>query len=167
MGLLSYRGIALAAMLSVAPTWSSLAAEPVVVAASGAAVTLGAQALAELSPHHLDLSFLAAQGMRQASFDGPLLWDVLRQAGAIDPAQHQDQVSQAIVITGRDGYRAVLALGEIAPEFEGKSVLLARQMDGKALDAEHLRIVLPGDKRGGRSVREVARIEVVAVPKKE
>jgi len=73
---------------------------------------------------------------------------------------HREQVSQTVLILGRDGYRAVLALGEIAPEFKGKQVILAERMDDQPLDAEQLRIFVPLDKRGGRSVREVARIEV-------
>jgi hypothetical protein len=74
---------------------------------------------------------------------------------------HREQVSQTVLILGRDGYRAVLALGEIAPEFEGEQVILAAErMDDQPLDAEQLRIIVPLDKRGGRSVREVARIEV-------
>lgn len=51
-------------------------------------------------------------------------------------------------------------VGEIAPEFEGKQVILAERMDDQPLDAEELRIVVPLDRRGGRSVRKVARIEV-------
>jgi hypothetical protein len=90
------------------------------------------------------------------------LWTVLQKAGVIDPALHREQVSQSVVIVGRDGYRAVLAVGEIAPEFEGKQVILAERIDGQPLDAEHLRVVVPLDKRGGRSVRDVARIEVTA-----
>jgi hypothetical protein len=39
-------------------------------------------------------------------------------------------------------------------------VILAERMDDQPLDAEQLRIIVPLDKRGGRSVREVARIEV-------
>ena len=91
------------------------------------------------------------------------MWTVLQKAGVVDPAMHREQVSQSVVILGRDGYRAVLALGEIAPEFEGKQVILAERMDDQPLDAEQLRIIVPLDKRGGRSVREVARIEVSAV----
>lgn len=68
------------------------------------------------------------------------------------------------MITGRDGYRAVLALGEIAPDFENKSVILANRMDGKPLGAGHPRVVVPLDKRGGRSVRDVMRIPVLAAP---
>jgi hypothetical protein len=56
----------------------------------------------------------------------------------------------------------VLAHGEIAPEFEAKQVILAERMDGKSLDAYHLRVVVPLDKRGGRSVWDMTHIEVTA-----
>jgi len=85
-----------------------------------------------------------------------------RRFGATTDHANPDQVSQTIMILGRDGYRAVLALGEIAPEFEAKRVILAERIDGKPLDADHLRVVVPLDERGGRSVRDVARIEVTA-----
>jgi DMSO/TMAO reductase YedYZ molybdopterin-dependent catalytic subunit len=123
-------------------------------------VTLGE--LSRLPTTQIHTNFLTERGPHSASFEGPLLWAVLEKAGVIDPAQHRNQVSQTVVILGRDGYRAVLALGEIAPEFEAKQVILAERMDGKPLDADHLRVVVPLDKRGGRSVREVARIEVTA-----
>jgi Oxidoreductase molybdopterin binding domain len=58
--------------------------------------------------------------------------------------------------------RAVFALGEIAPEPEAKQVILAGHMNGKPLATDHLRVVVSLDNRGGRSVREVARIEVTA-----
>ena len=51
-------------------------------------------------------------------------------------------------------------MAEIDPEFEGKQVLLAYPMDDHAIGVGRLRLVVPGDKRGGRSVRDVARIEV-------
>lgn len=127
-------------------------------------VELDPAALARMPVQKLSLSFLSRQGQRSASFAGPLLWSVLEEAKAIDPAQHQRQVSQFVILTGRDGYRAVLALAEIAPEFESKQVILAREMDGKPLGPDHLRVVVPADKRGGRSVRDIARIEVKAIP---
>jgi len=100
-------------------------------------------------------------------FEGPLLWTVLEKAGVIDLAKRRDRVSQTIMIVGRDGYHAVLALAEIAPEFEAKQVILVERMDGTPLDADHLRMVVPLDKRGGRSVRDVVRIEVTAQPAAE
>ena len=52
----------------------------------------------------------------------------------------------------------LLALGEIAPEFEGKPVLLAERMNGVALGEGHWRLIVPGDRHGGRAVRDVATI---------
>jgi hypothetical protein len=136
------------------------AASIAVVAPSHPAVTLTLDELARLSTVQITVAFLTEHGVHQASFAGPLLWTVLQRAGAIDPAKPREEVSRSIVITGRDGYRAVLALAEIAPEFEGKQVLLAERMDDHDLGADHLRVVVPLDKRGGRSVRDVTRIEV-------
>src|SRR5215831_10965932 len=133
----------------------------VVVGPSQAPVDLSVGDLAQMPVIRVNTAFLTEHGTHQASFEGPLLWTVLEKAGVIDPEKHRDQVSQTIMILGRDGYRAVLALGEIAPEFEGKQVIVAERMDGKPLDADHLRLVVPLDKRGGRSVRDVMRIEVI------
>jgi DMSO/TMAO reductase YedYZ molybdopterin-dependent catalytic subunit len=140
------------------------AAEPqpaiIIAGPSHPPVNLSIEELARLPTTQVNTAFLGEQDTHPVSFEGPLLWTVLQKAGVVDPAKHRDQVSQSIVILGRDGYRAVLGLGEIAPEFEGKQVIVAERMDGKPLDAEHLRVVVPLDKRGGRSVREVTRIEV-------
>jgi DMSO/TMAO reductase YedYZ molybdopterin-dependent catalytic subunit len=163
------RTLAASAMLVMAAaTAPSDAAEPqtgiAVVGPSKLPVNLSLRELAELPTTQVQTNFLTEDGRHAATFDGPLLWTVLQKAGVINPAKHREQVSQTVMILGRDGYRAVLAVGEIAPEFEGKQVILAEQMDGKPLDAEHLRVVVPLDKRGGRSVRDVARIEVAALP---
>jgi hypothetical protein len=160
-------GIAVA--LAAGPTRAADAPPPaseplVVVVFAGAPIAVGLEALARLPMQQLTVSFATEHGTRSASFEGPLLWNVLQQAGAIAPEKHGDQVSETVVIVARDGYRAVVALAELAPEFEGKSVILAEKMDGQLLGAEHLRVVVPLDHRGGRSVRNVARIEVVAFP---
>ena len=102
---------------------------------------------------------------RPHRFEGPLLWAVLSRAGVIDPTQYRGQVRQYVVLTGRDGYTALLALSEIAPEFEGKPVIVAERMDGGMLGPEHLRIVVPGDKRGGRGVHNLVEIGVTALAK--
>ncbi|UPG72843.1 hypothetical protein MVG78_01195 [Roseomonas gilardii subsp. gilardii] len=93
--------------------------------------------------------------------EGPSLWSVLAEAGAVNPAQPREQVRRVVLATGRDGYVAVLALGEIAPDFAGRPVLLALRMDGRALDPVALRLAVPGEVRGGRSVRDLARLEIL------
>jgi hypothetical protein len=70
------------------------------------------------------------------------------------------RLRRTIMVTGRDGYTAVLALAEIDPEFEGKQVVLAYRRDGKPIDGNALRLVAPGDRHGGRSVRDVVRIDL-------
>jgi hypothetical protein len=65
-----------------------------------------------------------------------------------------------VAVTGRDGYVAVLALAEIDPEFEGKQVLLAYRRNNQPFSNNELRLVVPGDRRGGRSVHDVVRIEL-------
>ena len=95
------------------------------------------------------------------AFEGPLLWTVLSQAGAVDPAKPREQVRRAVLVTASDGYTSVLALGEIAPEFEAKQVILAERVDGAELGFGHWRIVVPGDGRPGRSARDVIKLTVL------
>ena len=143
----------------------ALAAEPEGIAigrGTGPESVTTAQQLSELPPVQLSISFETEHGPRQASFEGPLLWTVLDHAGAVDAAKPREQVRQAVRLTGRDGYTAILALGEISPAFENKQVILAERMDGQPLPPGHFRIVVPGDRYGGRSVRDVARIVVTA-----
>jgi hypothetical protein len=60
--------------------------------------------------------------------------------------------------TGKDGYVVVTWTGEIAPDFGGKAALVVYEREGKPLD--DFRIVMPGDKRGGRNVRDVVTIAI-------
>jgi hypothetical protein len=62
-------------------------------------------------------------------------------------------------VTGADGYAAVIALAEIAPQFAGRPIQLADHMNGAPIPAPGLRLIVPGDRRGGRSVRDVVRID--------
>jgi hypothetical protein len=98
------------------------------------------------------------------TFEGPLLWAVLTEAHALTFAKTGDQVRQAVTLTGSDGYTAVLGLGEISPDFEGKQVILADRVDGKPLGLDHLRVIVPGDGKAGRSVRDIVAIAVMPLP---
>jgi hypothetical protein len=146
----------LAAPLLLAP---ARAQEVVIAQSSGQSSTLDLAAIRRLPAVTVRVSFLTGHGPEQARYTGARLWAVLQQAGVLgtDP---RARVRQVVAVTGRDGYVAVLALAEIDPEFEGKQVLLATQRDGRPLDRQELRLVVPGDRRGGRSVRDVVRIEL-------
>ena len=105
------------------------------------------------------VSFLTGHGPEQATYTGALLWSVLERAEMLG-GDRRTHLRRTITVTGRDGYTAVLALAEVDPEFEGKQVLLAYRRDGQPIDGHALRLVVPGDRHGGRSVRDVVRIDL-------
>jgi DMSO/TMAO reductase YedYZ molybdopterin-dependent catalytic subunit len=67
-----------------------------------------------------------------------------------------------IVATGSDGYRSVLALGEVDPSFHPGEVIVADSMNGKPLDAHSgpFKLVVTEDKHPARSVRDLITIEL-------
>ncbi len=121
---------------------------------------LSFERLAALKPITQHVSFLTGQGEQQNEWTGPLLWDVLAASGVADATKPGEQVRLAVRVTGADGYTAVVALAEISPQFAGRPVQLADRLNGALLPDHGLRLVVPGDKRGGRSVRDVVRIDI-------
>jgi hypothetical protein len=121
------------------------------------------------SPHELSVEQITAmQPITQQvaiehtdrSWTGPLLWDVLVAAGAVDPAKPADAVHLGVRVVGADGWTAVFGLAELSPEFAGKAIQLADQMNGAPIPGQGLRLIVPAEHRGGRSVRDVVRVEV-------
>jgi molybdate transport system substrate-binding protein len=104
------------------------------------------------------VGFMTGRGEQQNEWTGLLLWDVLVASGAIDLAKVAEQVRISVRVTGADGYTAVVALAEIAPQFAGRPIQVADHMNGVPIPA--LRLLVPGDRRGGRSVRDVMRIDI-------
>jgi DMSO/TMAO reductase YedYZ molybdopterin-dependent catalytic subunit len=91
---------------------------------------------------------------------GPLLWDVINAAKVLDGAGPRDQAHLAVRVTGADGYTAVVAVGEISPQFANRPIQLADHMNGTPLPGQGLRLIVPEDRLGGRSVRDVVRIDI-------
>jgi molybdate transport system substrate-binding protein len=121
---------------------------------------LSFERLAALKPMTQRVGFLTGQGEQQNEWTGPLLWDVLAASGAADAIKPAEHVRLAVRVTGADGYTAVVALAEISPQFAGRPIQLADHLNGALLPDHGLRLVVPGDKRGGRSVRDVVRIDI-------
>jgi molybdate transport system substrate-binding protein len=113
-----------------------------------------------LKPITQTVTFATEHGDRQAEWTGPLLWDVLMASGAMESMKVSEQPHLAVRVTGADGYSAVIALAEIAPQFAGHPIQLADRMNGASLPDNALRLIVPGDRRGGRSVRDVIRIDI-------
>jgi ABC-type molybdate transport system substrate-binding protein len=121
---------------------------------------LSFERLAALKPVTQRVGFLTSQGEQQNEWTGPLLWDVLGASGVADAVKPAEHVRLAVRVTGADGYTAVVALAEISPQFAGRPIQLADHLNGALLPDHGLRLVVPGDKRGGRSVRDVVRIDI-------
>ena len=104
----------------------------------------------------------------QTTYEGVLLYDILKQAGAPLGKQLMGKALATYVLAeARDGYQVVYALPEFDPSFTDNKIIVADTIDGKPLfDYQGpLRIVAPHDKRGARSIRMLQRIEVVRAVK--
>ena len=106
------------------------------------------------------VGFFTGRGEQQNEWSGPLLWDVLLAAGVVESGMPRAAAPFAVRVTGADGYTAVVALGEIAPQLAGRPIQLADHLNGAPLPNQELRLVVPGDGAGARSVRNVVRIEI-------
>ncbi len=103
---------------------------------------------------------------KEYSFDGVALYDLLRGSGVkFGEALRGKEVAKCLVVEATDGYRAVFALPELDPAFTDDVVLLADRRDGKALSGKEapLRVVVPGDKRQARWVRQVIGLTIKTV----
>jgi hypothetical protein len=111
-------------------------------------------------PVTVDVTYEIGQGKKSGRYTGVLLWGLLEKAVTIDEPAKNAALKHTLLITGRDGYVVALALGEIDPHYEGKSVIVAYTGGEPPASFGSLRLVVPGDAHGGRSVRDVASIEV-------
>lgn len=159
------KAFAAALLLTLAGAVPGLAREPIALSDSGVAkAPLTEEALRAMPATTLDVSFLTSRGEEKARYTGALLWTVLTTEKLIDADAHKGLLRRIVVITARDGYTLALSAGELAPELGAKPVIIAYERDGAPLPLEKgLRLVVPGDIRGARSVYDVARIDVRTV----
>lgn len=153
-----------AAALQASPEASPVAATTIQL--TGLVENPGELTVADLqgmTPQTVDVTFQAAGKEEKHTFTGVKLWDVLDKAKLqLDPKRKNDQLRKYVVLTAQDGYDVVISLGEIDPGFGNQSVLLAWDQDGAPLTGEDgpVRLVTPGDVKGGRYVYGVIKIEV-------
>jgi hypothetical protein len=96
------------------------------------------------------------------TFSGVPLIQLLTPLGVPEKPKGKD-FKLYVLVEGRDGYKVVFAIGEIAPDVHDGTVLLADTVDGKPI-AENgpIQLVCTGEKRPARWVRNVAAIRVLA-----
>lgn len=101
-----------------------------------------------------------------ATFEGPLLRSVLEKGGiALGETLRGKAMASCLLVEAADGYRVVIALPELDAGFTDKQVILAFLKNGKPLDEKEgpYRIVIPGEKRPARWVRQVTTLKIVDV----
>lgn len=93
---------------------------------------------------------------------GPLLADVAARIGMpMGEALHGGELAHGLIVRAKDGYSVLFSFGELDPGTGNDGAIVATACDGKALgeDVGPYRLVVPGDKRPARAVRNAVSIE--------
>ncbi|BAY14945.1 hypothetical protein NIES21_07310 [Anabaenopsis circularis NIES-21] len=126
----------------------------------------------------ITVSFQTGSGPRTETYYGVPLWDLInneKAGGGLEPRNPGQNTKNAflrqyILVEATDCYGAVVAVGEIHPNFENKSVLVAfakKANDGTVqllTDEGFARLVVPGDRAGGRYISNIRNIVVLSAP---
>jgi hypothetical protein len=121
--------------------------------------------LEQFAPAQANVTYFAAGSVVTESFTGVQLWDLLNNppVGGIvtNPNVKNDILHKVVIVTGTDCYQSVFGAGEFDPFFGGGQIIIAYATGGQSLGNDGFaRIVVPGDKAGGRFVSNIATIEV-------
>ena len=103
----------------------------------------------------------------EATWSGVPLIELLKARGApVGEKLRGRKLASYVLVTAADGYRTVFSLGELDEALGASKAFLADMKDGEEMGAEEgpFRIVVPGESRPARWVRQVRRIELVEVP---
>jgi DMSO/TMAO reductase YedYZ molybdopterin-dependent catalytic subunit len=128
-------------------------------------VTLTAADLAAMPREQAEVT---EQDGTRSAYEGVALQEVLKKAGLSFGKQMRGKALAGYVLAeAKDGYQVVFATGELDPDLGGAKVLVADKLNGKALSEYQgpLRLVVPADKEGARSVRMLEKLQVVMLRK--
>jgi DMSO/TMAO reductase YedYZ molybdopterin-dependent catalytic subunit len=99
----------------------------------------------------------------EAVYRGVLIANVLKQADvALGERLRGKTLTNHLIVEASDKYRALFSLPEIDPDWTDNVALLAVSRNGEPLDAAHgpMQVIVPGDKRHSRWVKQVIRLTV-------
>ena len=99
-----------------------------------------------------------------AEFQGASLVDLLKSVGVQFGSDLKGKRAPTVALCdATDGYRVVVTLLEIDPSTADRPAIVADRRDGKPLDvnARPYQLVIPGDKRGIRWIRQLQTIRIV------
>lgn len=107
-----------------------------------------------------------AAGIR-TTHEGVAMRDVLAKAGVpLGDALRGKALARVILATAADGYQVAYAIAEVDAGFTDHVILITDTRNGKPLlpDSGPLQILVPQDKRGARSMKQVLSLEVRQLP---
>lgn len=154
-------------LLLLAPALRVLAAEPILkITGPDQTLTFTAEEFAALPHTELKLAEQADKDAR--TYAGVPLRELLARAGApLGDKLRGPALLTSVIVRCKDNYAVLFSLAEFDENFSSRLILLADREEGEILppSAAPLRLVLPGDKRGARSAKQVTSIEIVSPPK--
>ena len=104
----------------------------------------------------------------ESVYEGVALFEVLKRAGVPNGGSLRGAaLTTCVVAKASDGYQVVFTLGEIDPSFGNALILIADHRDGGPLSGNQgaLRLLLPNDHEGARSVRMLETLELIRIKK--
>lgn len=118
---------------------------------------------------HLTVSYFSGnQGLVTKTYEGVPLIDLLNDAVIVtDPTHRNDLLRKYVHVKATDCYEVIVSVAELLSNFGHQQVLVAFETgDGQPLDATEgmARLIVPGDKAGGRFVSNVTTITVRTAP---
>jgi DMSO/TMAO reductase YedYZ molybdopterin-dependent catalytic subunit len=142
------------------------------VTASGGGVTTQFQLSGAIAhPATYDLAALQAlpvvtRTIGTNTYTGVSLWNLINAAGIQTSATvKNDLLGFYLVATGSDGYRTVISLAELSPDFGNQPDMVAYAENGAALPGTGFaRLVIPNDGKAGRYVSNLVALEVISAP---
>jgi hypothetical protein len=102
-----------------------------------------------------------------AQYSGVPLRDILAKQGVpAGDAVRGKVMTEVVVVSAADGYRVVFTLPELDASFTDRVVLLADARDGAPFSAHDgpFRLIVPGEKRNARWIRQVTSVDVEDIP---
>ena len=111
-------------------------------------------------------ALLTAHG-KTVTCEGVALAELLARSGLPGgEALRGPALASVVIATGKDGYRVVFSLAEIDAKLGNRPVFIVDRCAGAPLAADDgpLRLVVPGEARAARSVRQLTGVRVAAVP---
>lgn len=124
-------------------------------------LTLTAEDLSGLTP--VEVTAKDRDGNEHV-FKGVSLVNILDSAGVtLGSELRGENLVKYVLVKAVDGYEVIFSLPEIDPEFTDQTIILAYEVDGRALPQGEgpFRIIAPKDKKHARWIREITTIKIL------